>query len=372
MMNPIVRLAWLVPCISLVCAPAYAADEHGHDHGPAVATANPNAPRRLPDGSVFLPKPAQRQMVVRTVVAEKGSLARSFVLNGRVTMDPNASGKVQTLIAGRIVAGPSGLPAVGQPVRQGQLLAYVSPSIGQVERSNQNAALAELRAAKSLAEKRLARAKELSDTVPRKEIEAIESELASLTDRMAALSGGLSARDALVAPVTGVIASSNAVLGQVVDARQIVFEIVDPRRLRVEALAYDLDVARDIDSASLAAGGESVPLKFVGAAQALREQALPLAFRGEGKALSNLALGQPVKVIVQTRAKVEGIAVPAGSVMRDPSNQDIVWVKTGPEVFAPRRVTSQPLDGLRVAVTSGLNPGDRLVTSGARLVNQIR
>ena len=38
-------------------------------------------------------------------------------------------------------------------------------------------------------------------------------------------------------PASGVIASANVVAGQVVDARELVFEIVDPSRLRVEASA---------------------------------------------------------------------------------------------------------------------------------------
>ncbi len=67
-----------------------------------------------------------------------------------------------------------------------------------LERSNQAAQLAELRAAKALADKRLARLRELSDTVPRKEIEASESEVSSLTGRVSAMNIGLNSRDALV------------------------------------------------------------------------------------------------------------------------------------------------------------------------------
>ncbi|HNA05286.1 MAG TPA: HlyD family efflux transporter periplasmic adaptor subunit, partial [Rhodocyclaceae bacterium] len=200
----------------------------------------------MPDGSVFLPKPAQRQIGVRTLVTEAGELPRTVALAGKVVMDPNAGGKVQALVAGRLEAGPRGLPGVGQTVKKGEVLAYVVPSAGQIERSNQMAQLAELQAAKVLAEKRVARLKELADTVPRKEIEAAESELASLAARATAVGAGLSNRDALVAPVAGVIASSNAVAGQVVDARELVFEIVDPKRLRVEALAYDADTAIDV------------------------------------------------------------------------------------------------------------------------------
>jgi membrane fusion protein, heavy metal efflux system len=88
--------------------------------------------------------------------------------------------------------------------------------------------------------------------------------------------------------------------------------------------------------------------------------------------LSKLAVGQPVKVYVQTRSKVEGIAVPAASLMKNPSNQTIVWVKTAPEKFEPRVVSALPLDGVSVAVTSGLKAGDRVATQGASLINQVR
>jgi hypothetical protein len=69
---------------------------------------------------------------------------------------------------------------------------------------------------------------------------------------------GLNNRDALVAPVSGVIASSNAVAGQVVDARELVFEVVDPTRLRIEALAYDAAVVSDVAGATLALGTDNM------------------------------------------------------------------------------------------------------------------
>lgn len=344
----------------------------GHDHGDAPAAPSANGPQRLPDGSVFLPKPAQRQLGVRTLVVEAGELPRSFELNGKVVMDPNAGGKVQPLNAGRIEPGPRGLPNPGQAVRKGEVLAYVVPSAAPIERSNQAAQLAELRAAKALADKRVARLKELADTVPRKDIEAAESEAQSLADRIVAVGTGLSSREALVAPVSGVIASANAVAGQVVDARELVFEIVDPTRLRIEALAFDTTLVTGVGSASLAVGDQRVPLVFVGAARSLREQALPLAFRAEGKALAALAVGQPVRVFVQGKDKVKGIAVPVASLMKNPANQSIVWVKSAPERFEPRTVTVEPLDGVNVAVTSGLKSGDRVATQGATLINQVR
>lgn len=355
---------------SLLAAPVWAGA--GHDHGDAPATANANAPQRLPDGSVFLPKPTQRQIGVRTLVAEQKQVPRAFTLAGKVVMDPNAGGRVQPTQPGRLEPGPRGFPTPGQAVRKGEVLAYVAPAAAPLERAGQAAQVAELRAARALADKRLARLRELADTVPRKEIEAAESELASLSERSSVMSAGLSLREALVAPVSGVIASATAVAGSVVDAREQVFEIVDPTRLRIEALAYDPALAADIASGALAVGKERVPLRFLGAARALREQALPLQFAAEGPALQALAVGQPVQVVVQTKSQLSGVPVPSAALARDASNQAIVWVKVAPERFAPRVLTTEPLDGANVVATAGLQPGERVVHQGASLVNQIR
>ena len=139
------RILITVALSAALAMTAYA--DEGHSHGEAPAAANANGPQRLPDGSVFLPKPAQRQLAVRTVVAESAELPRTTELAGKVLMDPNAGGKVQALVAGRVEPGPRGLPEPGQTVRKGEVLAYVVASAAPVERSNQAAQLAELRAA---------------------------------------------------------------------------------------------------------------------------------------------------------------------------------------------------------------------------------
>ena len=362
----------LLLSLTLLNPVAQADDGHNHDHDAVSHQDNGTSPKRLPDGSVFLPKPAQRQIAIRTLPVSHARLPRTIELAGKVIIDPNTGGRVQSLLAGRLEAGPNGFPHLGQQVRKGEVLAYVIPANSMIERANQSAQLAELRAAKNLAEKRLARLQRLTDTIPRKEIEAVESERDSLNERIAALSTGLHGRDTLLAPVSGQIASSNAVAGQVVDARELIFEIIDPAQARIEALAYDADTAADIASAALAVGSDSIPLEFKGAAHSLREQALPLLFHGNTPAMSRLAIGQPVTVFAQTHSTVEGFRIPVSALMKNAANQPIVWVKTAPEHFTPHTVTVAPLDGSSVAILSGLKNGDRIVSQAAALLNQIR
>ncbi len=347
----------------------------GHDHGEESAPATGgNTPQRLTDGDVFLPKASQRQLGVRTISVEEASLPTTVELTGRVVLDSNAGGKVQPTQAGRIEAGPRGLPQLGQAVRKGEVLAVVRASSSAIERANQQAQSAELNASLDLARRRVDRLQQLEGTVPQKDIEAAQSDVLSLRQRAAAVTGSVSATEALVAPVSGVIAAANVVAGQVVDEREVLFEIVDPSRMSVEASAFDAALSANIASASAsAAPGTSVPLQFVGAGSSLREGAIPLVFRTvPGKNAPPLSINQPVKVTVQTTSQVKGFAIPTGAVVKNASNQDMVWIHTGAELFAPRTVRQVPLDGSTAAVVDGLKTGDRVVTQGAPLVNQVR
>jgi hypothetical protein len=337
-----------------------------------------NTPQRLPDGSVFLPKSAQRGMGVLTQALAAADLPRTLELPGRVIMDPHVGGRVQAMIPGRIeAAGAHGLPAAGSKVKKGDILAWVVPASGAIERANQSALQAELKASLGLAERRLARLRELADTVPKKDIDSAESDVASLKGRLAAVSGGLSGREALVAPVSGVLAASNAVVGQVVEPKELIFELIDPDSLHVEATAFDPIPLDQVAAATVAVGEgsqlQAIPLSFVGAPRRLREQALPLIFEnhaaGAGMALP---LGQPVKVQVKLKSTVSGLPLPATALTRNTANQIVVWVKTAPERFEARPIRSEPLDGVRVLVTGGLKAGERVVVQGASLIAQIR
>lgn len=115
-----------------------------------------------------------------------------------------------------------------------------------------------------------------------------------------------------------------------------------------------------------------MPLRLVGSAPTLREQALPITFQIEGAGVGKFAVGQPVRVFVQRTDTVKGFSVPSIALLKNPANQTIVWVKTEAERFVPRVVTVEPLDGVSVAITSGLQAGDRVATKAATLINQIR
>jgi cobalt-zinc-cadmium efflux system membrane fusion protein len=360
----------------MLLTPAHAAPgAHGPggEHLDAPATAsNGNGLARLPDGSVNVPKQAQRRMGIRTVLATKSEAAATIELPGRVLIDPNAGGRVQAVHGGRIEAGPKGLPVVGQQVRRGQVLATVRHHAEPYALGNQQAQLAELRSQRTLAEQRLQRLEGLEGTVPRKEIEAARAEAASLQQREASIGRSLSASEALVAPVSGVIARADVLAGQVVEPRDVLFEVVDPARLLVEATTADPGLPARIASAKL----QDTPqarLELLGAARVLRDGVLPLNFslRGDGKPLP-LAIGQPVTLIVALNERTRGIVLPAEAVVRNPANEPVVWIKSGAERFIPQPVQFRALGAHTVLITHGLGADNRVVVQGAPLIAQIR
>ena len=358
----------LMAAASTLASPGAHGPNGEHLDGPAGATAGALA--RLPDGSVNVPKQAQRRMGVRTLMVKQGEHARSVALNGRVSIDPNSGGRVQAPFAGQIVPGPNGLPVVGQQVTRGQLLARLRPSGAAIERANQAAPLAAPRANRVLLAKRVQRLHTLEGVVPAKEIEAAQAELNATVGQERAVAGSISGTETIVASASGIIASASVLNGQMVESRDVLFEIVHPERMLIEALSSDAAVARTIRSATLAEA-PGVELTLLGYGRSLRDGAVPVNFRARGKVL-DLAVGQPVTVLARLTTKVTGIALPAAALARNPANETVVWIKSGAQRFVPLPVEATVLDARTVIVTRGLSPDNRVVVVGTSLINQIR
>jgi membrane fusion protein, heavy metal efflux system len=348
--------------------------EHLDAPGSAI---NASGLARLPDGSVTIPKLTQRRMTIRTLLAPETEAAATFELPGRVIVDPNASGRVQAVHGGSIEVGPHGLPFAGKSVKRGEILAYVRHHAEPYARGSQQALLAEIRAQRQLAEQRASRLESLEGTVPRKEIEAARTEARSLAERERSVGSSLIAREALLAPVSGVVARADLAVGQVVEPRDILFEVIDPTRMLVEASTTDPALAGRLRGASLQ-GVPQVSLKLVGASRSLRDGVLPLTFSvisnttGTTPKALPMAIGQPVTVVAQSTTRVKGVVLPAQSLVRNPSNETIVWIKSGAERFIPQPVRYQHLDANNVVVTQGLSADNRVVVQGAALIAQIR
>lgn len=351
----------------------------GHSHGLAVATdpapgarRNGEAPSRLADGTLFVPKSAQRLFGVRTLVTRHEDAFATKRIAGEVIADPTRAGRVQATQAGRIETGEGGLPILGQPVDKGDILAYVTPAISSIERGTVAQELAGLDERIALARKNVNRLDKLKGSVPQREIDRAASELAGLKRQRAALKPALKNREVIRASVSGVISAANVVAGQVVEPNEVLFEIIDPARLWIEGVAFDPAIAADVRSAAaVTTEGASYPLSYVGRAPELRQHAIPMIFKIDRPSAS-LSVGTPVQVLVQSSKPLSGIVVPTESVVRAPNGQAIVWQHVSAERFRLKPVQAEPLDGRGMLITAGLDENTRVVTKGAHLLSEVR
>jgi membrane fusion protein, heavy metal efflux system len=335
----------------------------------AMAT---DVPQRMADGSLFVPKATQHLLSVRTVMTAESRAPRTVQLVGTLIADPNSFGRVQTGHAGRVEAPERGLAFVGKRVEKGDVLAFLEHHIGAYNKGNLQGEIAELEARIALQEAKLAHYLKAPLAVPPIKIDEAKGEIHALRQKRKELLPTLVEREEIRAPIGGVVSVSNVVAGQVVDAREVLFEIVDPARYWVEAIAHDAGVVTNLSAAfAVTNSGDTLPLEFAGLGLSLKQQAAPLTFRVV-QTSSNLSIGKPVTVILQSTVELSGIVLPAASVVRAPSGLAMVWVKTEPERFEPHTVRYEALDGQRVVVTAGLKIDVRAVTDGATLLNQIR
>lgn len=325
--------------------------------------------QRLGDGALFVPKTSQKILGLRNQMTAVAEHARTTALPGRIIPDPDASGVVQASVAGRLAPPPGGFPRLGARVKTGDVLALVMPAIASADLTTQAQQARELDQAILLAQRKLERYRAAASAFPRAQLEDAEVELSGLKRRRAGLDSAPKEPERLTAPVDGVVASSNAVAGQIAETSAVLFQIADPDRLWVEALSYAS--APDAQKASLLAGDKALALTFAGAGLAGQGQAVPQHFTLP-KGASGFRLGQLVSVMAQTGERQRGIALPRAAVLRAPSGMAIVFEQTGAERFVPREVRIEPLDGAQVLVLSGLEAGKRIVIEGAELLNQIR
>jgi biotin carboxyl carrier protein len=288
-----------------------------HQHGPETATAEDgDAPRRRADGLIFVPKPTQRLLELRTRRVAPEETARRVTLAGRVLPSPDAQAVVQPATAGRIVAIDGVLPRRGQAVRAGDALALVMP--------------------------------------------------------VSAAPGEVAGAETLRAPSDGVIATVALAQGQVVAPGQTLAEILDPARVWIEAEAFAPlplapGAAASIEARSLA----PVPAALLGRAPALRGQTELLDFAPRA-ADHGLEIGRRVQVAVELPERRSAIILPRDAVVQAPNGLPVVFRHAEPELFEPRVVRFEPLDATRVAILAGIEQGEQVLVQGALLVNQIR
>lgn len=346
----------------------------GHDHGPSAAAANGNGPQRRPDGSIFLPKPSQRLLEIRTRVLESETTNRAVRFTGRIVANPNRSGVVQSTIQGRFIPPPDGVLLIGASVKAGDVMGSVAPSFISKDASDMTQALGELDQQIALARTKLSRQESLlrSNVVAPAVVDEMRIQLEGYVKRRQELLAARVQPEELRAPVDGVITAVRVAAGQVVSQTDALFTIVDPRSLMVEALAFDQFNGQEIEGAtSLTGDNVRSRLRFVGRSRSLQQQYSVLSFELLDPS-PMLNVGTPVTIAGRAGPPITGIILPREAIAQAPNGQMVVFRHKEPEVFEPKPIRFEPFDAGSVRILAGVEAGEKVVVRGAQLVNQVR
>jgi cobalt-zinc-cadmium efflux system membrane fusion protein len=331
--------------------------------------------------------PQINALTIEDVGAEPPS---SLPLAGRLLWNEDATVRVFSPFAGiirKLLVEP------GAPVKRGSPLA-------QIQSSDFAQAVAEARKAEGdlrRAEQSLTRLRDLSShgAVPRKELEASEAEQASVlaekdrAERRLAIYGvpaSATNQDFLLpSPLDGILVERNVTPGQEVRPDQMLanapqytvplFVVTDPSRLWLQIDATDNDLPQLRTGRTLTFSTRAFPGQtFTGRVEVVSEFIDPgtrtIKVRGTVDNTQRLLKAEMFVNVNLRNGGSLGVGVPAKAVFLK-GEKHYVFVEEHPGRFARKEVQVESEQAGRVLVVAGVKRGQRVVTDGCLLLQQI-
>jgi len=370
----------------------------GQEAAPAAAS---------PTGTVkFL---MEQQWLIRMKLAkvEQQSVARQITSTGRVIPSQHNQAIVAPPVGGIISDGR--LPRIGQQVKQGQTLAVLTQRPTAAESAQIAAGNAQLRIEQARidaerrrlaqvaieADVRLNQARTEYERAQRlyerkayslRQLQAAEADYKAAQashdaadQQLKALSNGSTGKlgeagiptsYAVIAPISGTVVKVSKAMGEQVAPGERIVEIVNLDTVWVEAPIFERDLSFLSRQTKPVFTTASYPgVEFTGAildiGAVINEQsrAATVTFEVPNRDRT-LRIGMQANVRLDTGEIAEALIIPKEAVL-DNEGKKIVYVLLSGEEFQRCEVTLGDEYGDKVAVLSGLEPGQRVVTQGA-------
>ena len=337
----------------------------------------------------------EQQWLIQLKLAqvEEATLAPQIRSTGRVVPAPPNHAVVAPPVDGILTGGQ--LPRIGQDVRSGQVLALVTETLTaaesaqiRVEQARVEAERRRLAQARIEAEARLNFARSESERAGRlyekkayalRQVESAETDymaaeayLTGIEEQLNALSTQVEAATYQVrAPISGTVINVDKRAGERVGAGEAILEIVNMTTVWVEAPIFERDLGllqpnpQATFSTPTFGDQEFRSTTVIDAGDVIDEDSRAAMFVFE---VSNdtrlLQIGMQADLRLDTKESVMTMVIPKEAVL-DNEGKKIVYVLLSGETFQRREVTLGDEYGEQVAILSGLEPGERVVTQGA-------
>jgi membrane fusion protein, heavy metal efflux system len=331
-------------------------------------------PQEAPSASrdaIELTKPVVERSGIRWSKVERQHLVRTITAPAQVTFDPDRVAHVGPLTEGRVARA---LVRVGDQVERNAILALLSSVAGAESRASLTQAQADL----ELARTNLRRQEELhasaidTERVHQEAVAAVrraEAQIEAARQR-AGLTGELTLR----ASIAGTVIERRATTGETVGPESSLFTIADLSHVWVIGRVYERDVgavqAGAMARLTLDAYPErhwEGPLVYVSGALDHESRTLPVRLELDNPdgALRSELFGA---LAIEASDATDGVAV-ASTAVQKLEERTLVFVQEdaseSSDRFVVRQVQLGRTFGALVEVTSGLQAGDAVVTTGS-------
>ena len=383
------RLILILIILAIAAGVAYIASGRRGSSAEETAAAAPTA-----DTGGLVPFRMEQQWLIKLklAVAEEASLARQIRSSGRVVPAAGKRAVVAPPVEG--IISSNRLPRIGDNVTSGQVIATVTqtPTAAEaaqirIETSRVEAERQRLRQAEIEAQARLTVAKNEAARAHRllaqkaysqRQVDAAEADLTAAQSTVTAIqeqakalnSPATSSSVEVRAPIAGTVVAVNKAVGEQVHAGEAVFEIVALDTVWVEAPVFERDLGRLASALQATFTTATFPDvefhgRLVNLGSVVNEQtrAATAIFEVPNSG-SRLRIGMQANLRLDAGEKANVVLVPKESVLDNEGKKIVYVLKTGEE-FQRRDVVLGDEYGDKIAIVSGVDKGERVVTQGA-------
>lgn len=313
----------------------------------------------------FLTLSADQQALanIATMVVGLGNLKDYTAINGRLAVNPEQTNYISSRNAGRIEK--LYIKETGIPVKQGQAIYQLYSE--ELLALQEEFLMTNKQATQFADDQRFA---DIYKAARQKLLlyGQTESQLAALLSK-----GKSSPYITFYAPSSGTVAELFITEGQYVDEGSSVLRLEGYNSMWVEADIYPREASHIREGAELKvlANGDpnnSLTMKVEFILPNYQNNTQIMQLRGS---ITNkdhlLQAGMPATILLPKTAQSEVLMVPSKAIIRE-GRKNHIWVADGKEKFAPRFVEIGTESFDETEIKAGLNPGEKIVVSGAYLL----
>jgi membrane fusion protein (multidrug efflux system) len=253
-------------------------------------------------------------------------------------------------------------PEVGETVKKGQVLARINLSSLYAQKK-------QAKASYELAKVTHGRLSGLgADIVTSQKLDEAKYKKSGARASLAAINADLS-KGVVRSTVSGVVTAKDVERSEFVGAGTPLYRIVDHRTIVVEAQLAETQVAQVRVGSSVEVGVDALEQQFEGAVAAILPAADPVSKTFTVRVeVSNpdlaILVGMSAELRIASRVHEGVTLVVQDAVLEGRDGRGVYVAKDGLAEYRP--VTLGAVDGDRVAVSDGLEPGDELIVLGQR------